>query len=323
MMKKNIVLGSLAVVAVVTIAFLAMSKTSLGDSLHARSHDLGVCQVDHTVANSAAAGCNSGAGCSLSAQSFSSGRFTDVERRVIDYFCDRIVAEGTAEFQIDEVAKGTGLSKEVLGSLSLAKLQPAVLAELNRRNVNLSDLGGPACGNCSQFSACSVDRDLSGATGEELQRYQLEKSQDGTTFTDWRAPDFTLPTTAGDQVSLSEYRGKPVALVFLSGHCSHSFDTLPILSELKQKYQKQGLIVLPVYVNSGSVADVKSWSSRMDLSFPLVVSQNKAISGAYGSRMVPSTFLIDRKGRVTKKYVGYKDRKTLDQAFQELVRSRS
>jgi len=42
-------------------------------------------------------------------------------------------------------------------------------------------------------------------------------------------------------------------------------------------------------------------------------------SQAYDSRMVPSTFLIDRKGRVTKKFVGFKDEGVLDQAFGELA----
>jgi hypothetical protein len=50
-----------------------------------------------------------------------------------------------------------------------------------------------------------------------------------------------------------------------------------------------------------------------------VISEGKEIAKAYDSRMVPSTFLIDREGRVTKKLVGYKDQSTLDQALDELV----
>jgi len=116
------------------------------------------------------------------------------------------------------------------------------------------------------------------------------------------------------KVTLSDYHGKPAAIVFLSGHCSHSFDTLPILTELHKKYG-QDVTILPVYVNSGSVDNVLTWSAEMNPGYPLTVSQSKDISKAYNSRMVPSTFLIDKEGHITKKYVGYKDQTTLEKAF--------
>ena len=193
----------------------------------------------------------------------------------------------------------------------------------NHSTTSKIDLGYSGRNYCSEFSACSIDRDLSGATGEELQRYKTEKTQDGETFSDWTAPDFTLPTTTGDRVSLSDYRGQLVALIFMSGHCSHCFDTHKILPDLQDKYASKGLAVLPVYINSGSVKDVRYWSKEMNLNYPLLVSQSTDISRLYDSRMVPSFFLIDREGKITKKFVGYKSKSTLDRAFAELVNSRS
>jgi len=55
--------------------------------------------------------------------------------------------------------------------------------------------------------------------------------------------------------------------------------------------------------------------------YSLVVSEGKEISSAYDSRMVPSTFLIDEQGNLTRKFVGFKDKATLDAAFGELVGS--
>ncbi|NIR47288.1 TlpA family protein disulfide reductase [candidate division KSB1 bacterium] len=172
---------------------------------------------------------------------------------------------------------------------------------------------------CSEFSACSIDRDLSGASGEELERYKQEKAQDGQTFSDWTAPDFTLPSTKGKRVSLSDFRGQSVVLIFMSGHCNHCFDTHKFLPDLQEKYRSNGLVVLPVYINSGSVEDVRTWSKHMDLNYPLLVSQSRDISRLYNSRMVPSFFLIDREGKINRKFVGYKSKSTLDEAFQELV----
>lgn len=173
--------------------------------------------------------------------------------------------------------------------------------------------------NCSKFSACSVDRNLSLATGDELARYEEEVALDGSTFDDWVAPDFELPTTDGGKVALSDYRGKNVALVFLSSHCYHSLDTLPILDELQTRYED--VEFLPIFINSGDVEDVATRAYELDVDYPLVVSEDKAISELYDSRMVPSTFLIDEQGRVTKKLVGFKDEKTLDEAIADLTRS--
>lgn len=319
-MTKSILIAA-GLVLLVSIAIFAYGGNNFANTLHAAIHKFGLCQAADAAPTFASADRNSAGAClnntackPENAAATLAG-FSEAERKLIDYVCDRVVGDGKTNFDDVDFEKEIGVSVE---DMNQQTLQVGVLAELNRRNFKFSSLGGG--GYCSKFSACSVDRDLSGATGEELTRYQLEKSQDGNEFTDWAAPDFTLPTTDSRTVSLSDYRGKPVAVVFLSGHCSHSFDTLPILTEMNKKYGSE-LAILPVYVNSGSVQNVLTWSAEMNLGFPLIVSQSKEISNAYNSRMVPSTFLIDRNGQLTKKYVGYKDQAILDKAFAELIRS--
>ncbi len=320
MKKIRVVLVTLLVVF---MALFSFAKDRVINSLHNASHELGLCQGDEVGArfagmdqNSAAA-CASNPACAPSNAAVMLTDYSQDERKVIDYVCDLVASAKSGEqlaINSEDIEEGTGVS---LANMKLERLQAGVLAELNRRNFNFAGLAGG--GYCSKFSACSVDRDLSGATGEELVRYKKEKTQDGMVFTDWYVPDFTLPTTDGKKVRLSDYRGRPVAVVFLSGHCSHSFDTLPILAELKEKYDHEDLAILPVYVNSGSVDDILTWSSEMDLGYPLLVANTKELSNEYDSRMVPSTFFIDREGRVTKKFVGYKDKVLLDEAFSELV----
>ncbi len=215
--------------------------------------------------------------------------------------------------------EGVGCTKaDCEKSAPCRALSAGVMAELSRRNFDLAGLGG---GNCSKYSACSVDRNLMNATGDDLERYEEEVALDGTSFSDRIAPDFTLPNTEGETVSLSEHRGKNVAVVFLSAHCYHSLDTLPILAELKQKYTDQALEILPIFINSGDIEDVASRAWEWDVDYPLLVSEGKEISEAYDSRMVPSTFLIDEQGNLIKQFVGFKDKATLDQAFGELVGS--
>ena len=80
-------------------------------------------------------------------------------------------------------------------------------------------------------------------------------------------------------------------------------------------------VAAEVRPGGGGVDDVASRAYELGVDYPLVVSEDKAISKAYDSRMVPSTFLIDAQGRVTRKLVGFKSREALDEALAELARS--
>lgn len=307
MRRKVVLLGIAAAVLIAASCFFVLGSWGLDRSLHALSHDLGLCGRQE--------GGGPAEGCALPEADLSLSDFSAVERRVIDHVCDLLVSgRDVADITPEAIAQATGVSLE---GMTFERLQAGVLLELKRRNFNFDQIGG----YCSKYSACSVDRDLSGAAGEELERYRLEKSQDWATFTDWFAPDFTLPSIAGERVSLADFRGRPVVLIFMAGHCNHCLDTHDILPELQEKYAATGLVVLPVYVNSGSVEDVKSWIQQLDLNYPILVSKDKAICEPYGSRMVPTFFLIDREGEIVKKLVGYKSASILDRAFAELVRS--
>jgi peroxiredoxin len=237
------------------------------------------------------------------------------EQKIVTYIADMVEDGKAPMIDSETVENELGLSAELIEQLDESRLRAGVMAELSRRNFDVASLGG----NCSRYNACSVDRNLMNATGEELERYKEEVALDGTSFASRVAPDFTLPDTEGRQVSLSDYRGQNVAVVFLSAHCYHSLDTLPILAELKQKYDDEQLAILPVFINSGDVEDIKSRAYELDVTYPLIVAEGKEISALYDSRMVPSTFLIDAQGNLVKKFVGFKDRATLDEAFGEFV----
>lgn len=245
--------------------------------------------------------------------------YSDDEMKVVRFIADKLVAGAAPNFSGEEIAEGAGVTESVLDGMDTLRVHQGVIAELTRRGADVEKLIGG--GNCSRFSACSIDRDLSGASGAELARYEAEKAQDGTAFADWAAPDFTLARTTGEAVSLSDYRGKNVALVFLSGHCNHSLQTLPLLAELREEYKTKGLELLPVYINSGSLEDVATWSASLGLDLPLVVAEEKELAKAYDFRMVPTTFLIDEKGRVTSKLVGQKDKASMRAALDGLLGS--
>ncbi len=232
------------------------------------------------------------------------------ESKIVAYIVDQVVKNGATNFESDEIEKATGISMAGMDEL---KLRNAALAELGQQECDL------AGSNCTTFSACSIDGMLNGTAGVELIRYKEEKAEDGKYYKDWTAPGFTLPTTTGSEVSLADFEGQPLALIFLAGHCYHSHQTLAELSDLMKEYESEGLAILPVMVNSGSVETVKNLIARYDTDFPVAVSEGGEISEAYESRMVPTTFLIDGKGMITRKFVGYKSGIELGGAISDFL----
>lgn len=260
------------------------------------------------------------AACAKAAASLKLDDLRKDEMKLVKYLADQIMDKNRVEFNVTQISKDTGLKPETIAGFDDERIQAAVLLELERRGFDTSTLAfSSGGGNCAEFGACSVDKNLMGASGDELARYNEEKATDGKSYIAWRAPDFTLRSTAGGDVSLSDYRGRPVALVLMATHCNHCVDTVPILKELRAKYESTDLVVLPVVVNGKSVKDVKKWAEATAADFPLLVARDKELSKRYETRLVPATFLINEKGYVTKKLVTFKDRDGLDVAFAELV----
>src|SRR5262245_12979655 len=67
------------------------------------------------------------------------------------------------------------------------------------------------------------------------------------------SPEFAIQLNNGKQVLLSQYRGKPVALVFILTHCPHCQHTVQILSKLQNEFGPRGFQVL-----SSAIEDMAS-----------------------------------------------------------------
>ena len=241
-----------------------------------------------------------------------STEYSDLEKKVIQYICDVIEKEKRVSFEQEEVEKAIG---GPLPEDNPSKIQAGVMAELQRRNFDMASL--PAS-RCMKYNACSINMDLSYATGPERERYEKEKDFDGKGTVPYLPKDFTLASTKGKEIQLSKFRGKPVAIVFLAVHCSHSWDTLPILDELTKEWDEK-IAILPVFTNSGSVEDVQESTSHKKLALDFLVAEGKTLSEDYDSLIVPSTFLINKEGKVTKRLVGFKNKSELEQELVALT----
>ena len=125
----------------------------------------------------------------------------------------------------------------------------------------------------------------------------LQPHSAGATAVGELAPDFTLPAAAGGNVRLSEHRGEVVLITFWSSRCSVCVAQLAALGDLQTTYRSAGLVTLAVSVDD----DMKSatqFAKSHPARFPLLLDRFKAVGRAYSIELIPTTVLIDRRGRV-------------------------
>lgn len=109
------------------------------------------------------------------------------------------------------------------------------------------------------------------------------------------AQDFTLTTVDGRTVSLDQLRGKAVWVVFGASWCAACQAEVADIQAAYEKYAPQGLEVVGVNIDEGSDA-VRSYASRVGLTFPVGADEASAIADAYRVSAIPAHFFVDRSG---------------------------
>ena len=127
------------------------------------------------------------------------------------------------------------------------------------------------------------------------------------------APDFTLPATEGEAVSLRDYRGKPVILVFYPADWSSVCgDQLALYNEVLPMFQEHGAQVLAISVDG--IWCHRAFAKERYLQFPLLADfePKGAVARAYGAYDAETgtseraLFVIDGEGIIRWSYVSPK-----------------
>jgi peroxiredoxin len=121
-----------------------------------------------------------------------------------------------------------------------------------------------------------------------------------------QAPEFDLATADGKRVLLTALRGQVVLLNFWATWCPPCREEMPSMERLHQEFRAQGLAVLAVDIQE-SPKQVARFMRDFRLTFPALLDTDAAVAGRYGARGLPSTYLIDRNGRVVGQAVGPRD----------------
>lgn len=118
------------------------------------------------------------------------------------------------------------------------------------------------------------------------------------------APAWNLKGTDGKPVSSGDFKGKVVVVDFWATWCPPCVAEIPGYVKLQEKYAKDGLVIVGISLDEGGVDLVKKFAASKKINYPLAMGDGAVVEAFGGVEAIPTTFVIDREGRIQHKKVG-------------------
>lgn len=111
------------------------------------------------------------------------------------------------------------------------------------------------------------------------------------------APDFTLKTLDGEEVSLSDYRGKKVFLNFWASWCPPCRAEMPEMQEFHEKYGDEvEIIAVNATGTERSEAVMREYIEENGYTFTVLLDQDLTVNASYQALSLPTTYFINSQG---------------------------
>jgi peroxiredoxin len=133
------------------------------------------------------------------------------------------------------------------------------------------------------------------------------------------APDFTLQDLDGESVSFRDLKGSPVVINFWNTGCPPCRNEMPHLQAVYEENSDSGLVLLTINIGQ-SVSTVEDFLDENNLTLPVLLDSDGAVTQRYGMPGIPTTFFIDKDGILRVKVIGgFPTKAAIDSRLSEIM----
>jgi peroxiredoxin len=133
------------------------------------------------------------------------------------------------------------------------------------------------------------------------------------------APNFALPDAQGNEIKLSDLKGKVVLLNFWATWCGPCKIEMPWFVEFQREYKDKGFAVVAVSLDEEGWEVVKPFAEGLKLNFPVVVGDDELAGKFGGIAALPTTFIIDKEGKIVATHTGLVSKSDYKEEIESLL----
>jgi peroxiredoxin len=134
------------------------------------------------------------------------------------------------------------------------------------------------------------------------------------------APQTSFVLLDGSTRSTADFRGKVVLVNFWATTCTSCVAEMPKLVATFEKYRERGYDTVAVAMSYDPPSYVVRFTESRKLPFKVAIDNTGAVANAWGDvRLTPTTYLVDKRGEIVKRYVGEPDFAELHRLIEELL----
>ena len=134
-----------------------------------------------------------------------------------------------------------------------------------------------------------------------------------------QAPDFSVKNLVGKTISSKDFKGKVVILNFWATWCPPCKEEIPGFVEAYNEYKDQGLEIIGLSLDQLSPEKVLEFARSYKVNYPVAMSTDKIYEAYQPGQYIPASIIIDKKGMIRHRHVGYLAKADIVRYFQELM----